>query len=99
MEQQEAADKAGLGTTVWGEIERADRTNFRSRTLSKACGAVRWGPDGFPRLLGGEDPIELPPETPAIAHVPGDDEIVAVVRQIRDLADEVLGMASRGGRP
>lgn len=62
--QQEAAINAGIGTTVWGEIEGAKRTNYTPRILRRVAAELGWRIDSIDRILNGEEPIEIPDNLP-----------------------------------
>lgn len=62
--QQEAAISAGIGTTVWGEIEGAKRTNYTPRILRRVAAELGWRIDSIDLILKGEDPVEIPGHLP-----------------------------------
>ena len=98
--QEDVAAAAGMSSTVLGEIERGDRSNFTGRTLAKLSTALGWSTDSIDRIINGEEPVEIPSDLPAgisYRQVPAPDageELLSLLGQLR----ETLGRLEDGVR-
>lgn len=54
--QEDAAEAADVGVTVWREIEGAKKTVYRRGTLTRIAKLFGWPPDMLQRIAAGEDP-------------------------------------------
>lgn len=52
MTQQEAAAKAGIGSTTWLLLEKGKQASFRPLTLTAIARALEWQPDAITEMLG-----------------------------------------------
>lgn len=89
--QQEVAALAGIGTTMLGEIERVERTNYTQRSLTKLAKAL-WGSDNsIERILEGKDPLEAAEEVSySEEDVATEEEVLTELGEIRSGLNRTL---------
>jgi transcriptional regulator with XRE-family HTH domain len=93
--QQEAALDAGVGTTIWGEIEGGKRDNFTPRILRRVCAELGWSLDSIDRILRGEEPLERPTQPPKEA-VYGRVDPLSSTLSPADQIDQAAAVIERG---